>query len=149
MTPIPQSFGLPSAAQLGFVVRDMDASLKVYAPLFGPMHLVEFENHDFDYRGGKANCELRVAYGWTGEVEPFPARRQAVPDRAARSVDVDRGLGWFGTGQRRPKTSAAHGGCDSRLVRRRRLDGCFRHVPQPRLGCDLGVALGDVVAVAE
>jgi methylmalonyl-CoA/ethylmalonyl-CoA epimerase len=69
MSPIPQQLGLPPAAQLGFVVRDMDASLKLYAPLFGPMHVVEFENHDFDYRGGKASCELRVAYGWTGEVE--------------------------------------------------------------------------------
>jgi hypothetical protein len=29
------------------------------------------------------------------------------------------------------------------------VDGCFRHVPRPRLGGDVSVALGDVVAVAE
>jgi hypothetical protein len=51
-TQLAHSLGLPPAAQLGFVVRDMDASLKLYAPLFGPMHVVEFENRDFDYRGG-------------------------------------------------------------------------------------------------
>jgi hypothetical protein len=30
-----------------------------------------------------------------------------------------------------------------------RFDGCFGHVAGPWLGCDFGVALGGVVAVAE
>ena len=71
MAPIPDfpSLEVPPITQIGFVVRDMDAALAFYGPLFGPFNVVDFTNRNFTYRGQPADCELRVAYGWSGEVE--------------------------------------------------------------------------------
>ena len=51
------------------MVRDLDAALAFYGPLFGPFNVVDFTNRNFLFRGRPADCELRVGYGWSGEVE--------------------------------------------------------------------------------
>ncbi len=69
---IPSSLahlGLPPVSHLGIVVNDMEKALAQYGPLFGPFHRVKFENHDFDYRGGLADCSLDVALGYSGDLE--------------------------------------------------------------------------------
>ena len=66
---VAPGLGLPPASQMGFVVRDMGEALKQFDPLFGPFEVVEFENHGFEYHGVPEDCELRVAWGWSGDVE--------------------------------------------------------------------------------
>ena len=66
LAPDLPSFEVPPIAQIGFVVRDMDAALAFYGPLFGPFNVVDFTNRNFLYRGQTADCKLRVAYGWSG-----------------------------------------------------------------------------------
>ena len=36
---------------------------------FGAAQCVDFENHDYDFRGRATNCELRVAYFMSGDLE--------------------------------------------------------------------------------
>ena len=63
--PIP---GLPPISQIGFVVRDMDAALLRYTPLYGPFTCLTYVNQGYDFHGEPADCELRVAYGMSGYI---------------------------------------------------------------------------------
>ena len=68
-TPDLSAFGVPPISQIGIVVRDLDAALAFYGPLFGPFTVVGFTNRNFLFHGRPADCELRVAYGWSGDIE--------------------------------------------------------------------------------
>jgi methylmalonyl-CoA/ethylmalonyl-CoA epimerase len=63
------SLGLPPADQVGFVVRDLQRAVALYAPLFGPFHCMDYTVTGADYRGRAADVELRIAYGRSGELE--------------------------------------------------------------------------------
>lgn len=63
------ALGLPPADQIGFVVRDLDEAVARFAPLFGPFHIMDGSVQQADYRGRKADVELRIAFGRSGELE--------------------------------------------------------------------------------
>lgn len=60
---------LPPLDQVGFVVRDVEATMAVYEPLFGPFTVMETELVDADYRGREVTCKLKIATGHSGTVE--------------------------------------------------------------------------------
>jgi catechol 2,3-dioxygenase-like lactoylglutathione lyase family enzyme len=60
---------LPPMDQLSFVVRDLDDTMRRYAPLFGPFQVMDSELVDVDYRGRRASCKLRLAFGRSGPLE--------------------------------------------------------------------------------
>ena len=67
--PIRSQLDLPPADQLGFVVRDMDAALAMYEPLFGPFSTMDSGEFEYDYRGSREKSELKLAFGHSGELE--------------------------------------------------------------------------------
>jgi methylmalonyl-CoA/ethylmalonyl-CoA epimerase len=66
---IREKLNLPPIDQVGFVVRDMDAALKLYEPLFGPFSTMDSGEFEYDYRGEKDVSSLKLAFGRSGEVE--------------------------------------------------------------------------------
>ena len=63
------NIGLPPADQIGFVVRDLDAAMAAYGPLFGPFHTIDGSVKQADYRGRKADVDLKIAFGHSGALE--------------------------------------------------------------------------------
>ena len=61
--------GLPRVAQIGYVVRDLDAAIALYDPLFGPFQRLDGSVEAAQYRGRLADCRLEIAFGWSGDVE--------------------------------------------------------------------------------
>jgi len=69
-TPSPlQRVGLPRVAQIGYVVRDLDAAIALYDPLFGPFQRMDGSVQAARYRGRRADCRLELAFGWSGDLE--------------------------------------------------------------------------------
>ncbi len=66
---IRQALDLPPCDQVGFVVRDLESALALYEPLFGPFSLMEPGPITYDYRGRQEECDMRIAYGRSGELE--------------------------------------------------------------------------------
>jgi catechol 2,3-dioxygenase-like lactoylglutathione lyase family enzyme len=66
---IREKLNLPPIDQVGFVVRDMEAALKLYEPLFGPFSTMDSGEFEYDYRGEKDVSSLKLAFGRSGEVE--------------------------------------------------------------------------------
>ncbi|HQR02981.1 MAG: VOC family protein [Proteobacteria bacterium] len=64
-----KDLGLPAADQVGMVVRDLDASIALYDPLFGPFHRMDGSVAAADYRGGVADVGLDLAFGRSGDLE--------------------------------------------------------------------------------
>jgi methylmalonyl-CoA/ethylmalonyl-CoA epimerase len=64
-----KSLGLPQVAQIGFVVRHLEAAIKLYEPLFGPFRCMDGSVQAAEYRGRIADAELKLAFGWSGDVE--------------------------------------------------------------------------------
>lgn len=60
---------LPDLNQVGFVVRSMEQALALYEPLFGPFSAMDPGPMSYDYRGAQEECELRLAFGKSGDVE--------------------------------------------------------------------------------
>lgn len=63
------TLGLPAMDQVGFVVRDLEASLALYEPMFGPFTTMDPGPMEYDYRGQQEVCEMRLAFGKSGSVE--------------------------------------------------------------------------------
>jgi hypothetical protein len=63
------SLGLPPADQVGFVVRDLEASMKLYGPLFGPWSLMDGSVNDSDFRGRSSDVKLNIAFGQSGPLK--------------------------------------------------------------------------------
>ena len=66
---IRKQLDLPDLNQVGFVVRDMEAALALYEPLFGPFSAMDPGPMTYDYRGEEEECEMRLAFGKSGDVE--------------------------------------------------------------------------------
>jgi methylmalonyl-CoA/ethylmalonyl-CoA epimerase len=64
-----QRVGLPRVAQIGYVVRDLEAAIRLYDPLFGPFRRMDGSVEKARYRGRLADCRLELAFGWSGDVE--------------------------------------------------------------------------------
>ena len=60
---------LPPMDQVGYVVRDIDAALAKYGPLFGPFEVFDYSLEGPLYRGVARDCRLRIAYGRSGAIE--------------------------------------------------------------------------------
>lgn len=60
---------LPPLDQVGFVVRDMDAARALYEPMFGPFTTMDPGPMTYDYRGEQEECDMRLAFGKSGDVE--------------------------------------------------------------------------------
>jgi len=60
---------LPRVAQIGYVVRDLAAAIRLYDPLFGPFKTMDGSVQAATYRGRLADCRLELAFGWSGDVE--------------------------------------------------------------------------------
>lgn len=62
--------GLPQPDQIGFVVKDLQKAMQLYAPLFGPFHCPEFGSGAASYKGGERTpFELKFAFGKIGHIE--------------------------------------------------------------------------------
>jgi methylmalonyl-CoA/ethylmalonyl-CoA epimerase len=66
---IRQALELPPCDQVGFVVRDMQAALALYEPLFGPFSTMDPGPMTYNYRGEQQECDMRLAFGKSGELE--------------------------------------------------------------------------------
>ena len=66
---IRQQLELPPIDQVGFVVKDMAAALKLYEPLFGPFSTMDSGEFEYDYRGKKDISSLKLAFGRSGDLE--------------------------------------------------------------------------------
>jgi hypothetical protein len=64
-----ERMGLPRVAQIGYVVRDLDAAIRLYDPLFGPFTTMNGSVQQARYRGKPADCHLELALGWSGDLE--------------------------------------------------------------------------------
>ena len=60
---------LPPAEQIGFVVRDLEAAMALYDPLFGPFSTMDPGPMSYDYRGREEECDMRLAFGKSGDLE--------------------------------------------------------------------------------
>jgi catechol 2,3-dioxygenase-like lactoylglutathione lyase family enzyme len=73
MTPATfGDLGLPQIAQIGFAVRDIDAAIAFYEPLFGPFKRTPdgYGRSQASYKGGpRSPYEIKVAFGHSGDVE--------------------------------------------------------------------------------
>jgi hypothetical protein len=63
------SVELPPIDQVGYVVRDLDATMKRHAALFGPFSVMESDLTAVLYRGVPTDVSMRIAYGSAGELE--------------------------------------------------------------------------------
>lgn len=64
------TIGLPPADQIGFVVRDLDAAIAHYNPLFGPFRKVDVGDYPCSYRGqAPSSYKANFAFGQIGDIE--------------------------------------------------------------------------------
>jgi len=68
-TDIQQQLELPKLDQVGFVVRDLEAAMALYEPMFGPFSTMDPGPMTYDYRGQEEECNMRLAFGKSGDVE--------------------------------------------------------------------------------
>ena len=66
---IEKALNLPPIDQIGFVVKDIEASIKLYDPLFGPFSTMEPDEMTYVYRGIEEPCKMRLTFGKTGNIE--------------------------------------------------------------------------------
>jgi len=70
MSNLSEKLDLPPVEQVGYVVRDLEATMALYAPMFGPFSMEPYEKISGPlYRGTPTDCELRIAYGKSGNLE--------------------------------------------------------------------------------
>jgi len=63
------ALGLPPIDQVGFVVKDLDKAIAQYDALFGPFTTMDAQVPSADFRGREASCELKLAFGRSGNLE--------------------------------------------------------------------------------
>ncbi len=66
---IREKLDLPDLNQVGFVVRSMEQALALYEPLFGPFSTMDPGPMSYNYRGAEEECDMRLAFGKSGDVE--------------------------------------------------------------------------------
>lgn len=66
---IREVMALPPCDQVGFVVKDMVSALALYEPLFGPFSTMDPGPMTYDYRGQQEECEMKLAFGKSGDLE--------------------------------------------------------------------------------
>lgn len=66
---IRSQLNLPDLDQVGFVVRNLESALALYEPLFGPFSTMAPGPMTYNYRGVQEECNMRLAFGKSGDVE--------------------------------------------------------------------------------
>jgi catechol 2,3-dioxygenase-like lactoylglutathione lyase family enzyme len=66
---LQEKLNLPPCDQVGFVVRDMEAALALYEPMFGPFSMMDPGPMSYNYRGQEVECDMRLAFGKSGDLE--------------------------------------------------------------------------------
>ena len=66
---LQKQLDLPAIDQIGFVVKDIEQSMKKYAPLFGPFSTMDGSVEGADFRGECKDVKLRLAFGKSGGLE--------------------------------------------------------------------------------
>ncbi len=66
---IRRQLDLPDLDQVGFVVRNLEQALALYEPLFGPFSTLDPGPMTYDYRGVQEECNMRIAFGKSGDIE--------------------------------------------------------------------------------
>jgi methylmalonyl-CoA/ethylmalonyl-CoA epimerase len=61
--------GLDQLVQIGFVVRDLEKSMAMYAPMFGPWQRIDGSVQGAEYRGRIEDVSLDIAFGHNGSLE--------------------------------------------------------------------------------
>lgn len=64
-----RNLGLPPADQIGFVVRDLDATVARYELMFGPFWRMDGSVQACEFRGRIADVGLQIAFGKSGDME--------------------------------------------------------------------------------
>jgi len=64
-----EKLDLPQMDQVGFVVKDLDAAVTLYEPMFGPFSIMDVGPMTYNYRGAEEECDMRIAFGRSGDVE--------------------------------------------------------------------------------
>jgi len=60
---------LPPIDQVGYVVRDLEATLERYAHVFGPFTRMDSKLEGVRYRGRPCDVHLELAFGHSGDIE--------------------------------------------------------------------------------
>ena len=68
MTDAPAGLGLPPIYQVGYVVRDADATAAALDPIFGPFTVFE-SDMEVVYDGTPTRAHLKIAMGHSGDLE--------------------------------------------------------------------------------
>lgn len=68
-TEMAKRLGLPPCDQVGFVYRDIDAAIASYDGVFGPFDRLDPGVMTYNYRGKQEDCELRIAFAKSGNLE--------------------------------------------------------------------------------
>ena len=66
---LPEKLDLGRCDQVGFVVSNLESAIAQYDPMFGPFDVQDYGVIEYNYRGKPEDCELRIAYGKTGDLE--------------------------------------------------------------------------------
>jgi len=69
LPPALARLDLPRIDQVGYVVRDLAATLARYEPLFGPFTRLDTPLTGVWYRGVPTDVHLSIAFGHTGDIE--------------------------------------------------------------------------------
>ncbi len=67
--PALATLGLPPIDQIGFVVKDLDAWVRQFDPVFGPFTFMDGSVQGADFRGCSKDVRLKIAFGHSGDVE--------------------------------------------------------------------------------
>lgn len=67
--PALETLDLPPIDQIGFVVKDLDAWVRQFGPLFGPFTFMDGSVEGADFRGRSEDVRLKLAFGRSGDLE--------------------------------------------------------------------------------
>lgn len=67
--PALETLGLPPIDQIGFVVKDLDAWVRQFGPVFGPFTFMDGSVQGADFRGRSEDVGLKIAFGSSGDLE--------------------------------------------------------------------------------
>lgn len=67
--PALDTLGLPPIDQIGFVVKDLDAWVRQFGPVFGPFTYMDGSVQGAEFRGRREDVRLKIAFGSSGDLE--------------------------------------------------------------------------------
>jgi methylmalonyl-CoA/ethylmalonyl-CoA epimerase len=68
-TDLAGKLGLPPIDQVAWIVRDLDAALETFRPIFGEFTTMDSDLEGCRYRGRTADVSMRIGFGRSGPLE--------------------------------------------------------------------------------